>query len=324
MNKIKVTVVLNFYNEEKYLSQAIESILNQTYKDFELILVDDASTDNSNNIARSFHDPRIRVVRNSCNRGAAYSRNVGMREACGEYIAFSDGDDYSLPDRIEVETNFLDNHQEVLAVSCWSNYIDENDNEIEHRKSVVMNNQEVAASLLFGNPFSNPGSMIRRTVFEKYGIYQKEDLRVSQDYYFWIQIIGVGELSIIPQELLNYRVHNSKASSFANKNKEQYDTLMIGLLNDAWKSKGFNLKQIELELVYKYLFCENVVWRVSTLIQIFALWKKVKCQSKYFQEADAAAIKRMFIIRLNNNLFILQLIKSIKNRLAVFVRKDKE
>ena len=149
-------------------------------------------------------------------------------------------------------------------------------------------------------------------------------MRVSHDYCFWNQVTRVGELSIIPQQLLNYRVHNSKASSFANKNREQYDTLMITLLNDVWESRGLHINNSELRLIYKYLFCAHTIWRVSTLIRFLKLWGKVKNQLKRLRNTEAAAIKKMFIIRLNSSLLILRSIRGISNRAALIRSKNKE
>lgn len=314
MDKVKVTVVMNFYNEEKYLSQAIESILNQTYQDFELLLVDDASTDNSNEIANSYTDSRIRIIRNQTNQGLAYGRNVGMREARGEYVAFADADDYSAANRIELEVKCLENCKSVLAVSCWSNYIDEDGKLMEHEPSILLDTHEVKASFLFGNPFSNPGSMIRRDVYEKYGIFQEKELRVSQDYFFWLQVLEVGELKILPEKLLFYRVHNSKASQDAKKNKKQYDELMEKLVNFAWKSYGFDMEEKDIGFIYNYFFKQTPIWKISDLVYMCRVWKKICNQLSCFSIKDRNAVKKIFANQFERILLYLHPIKYIGGR----------
>lgn len=317
----KVSVVMNFYNEEEYLPQAIESILKQTYRDFELLLIDDASTDRSNQIANSYKDSRIRVIRNQNNQGLAYSRNVGIREAQGEYIAFADADDYSAINRIEIETQYLDKHKDILAVSCWMNYIDEEGKLIKHESFDLANQHTVRASFLIGNPFPNPGSMIRRTVFDEYGILQKEELRVSQDYYFWLQVLEVGELQIIPEKLLFYRVHNSKASQNAKKNKRQYDTMMKNLVGYAWKSFGFNMIENDIDFIYTYLFNQNYIKKVSDLVKAYTIWRKICKQMNAFSEEDRHAIKRVYTKRVRKIVLYLHPIRYVSTKIVNIVKK---
>lgn len=314
MHKVKVTVVMNFYNEEKYLSQAIESILNQTYSDFELLLVDDASTDMSHEIAHSYTDSRIRIIRNQTNQGLAYSRNVGMREARGEYIAFADADDYSACNRIEQEVKCLDENKEVLAVSCWSNYIDEDGRLIEYEPSILMDEHEVKASFLVSNPFSNPGSMIRRDVFEKYKIFQKEELRVSQDYFFWLQVLEVGSLKIIPEKLLFYRVHNSKAQQNMNKDKKQYDTLMKKLVRYAWSSQGFDMNENDIGFIYHFLFKRTFIWKIRDLAYGYRIWKKVHNQLSDLSMKDREAVKKVIRERFKKIFLYLQPIEYVGSK----------
>ena len=115
----KVSVIMTVYNGERYLQEAVDSILVQTFKDFEFIIVDDGSTDNTAEVLADCKDPRIKVVKQE-HQGMAQGRNRGVEEACGEYIAIMDADDVSLPERLEVLADFLDQRKDVGGVSTGS------------------------------------------------------------------------------------------------------------------------------------------------------------------------------------------------------------
>ena len=112
----RVSVVMPAYNAEKYIGEAIDSILNQTFTDFEFIIIDDGSSDRTADIVKSYSDPRIRLLANERNSGIVASLNRGIQKATGKYIARMDADDYSRLDRIKKQVDFLDNHPEVIAL----------------------------------------------------------------------------------------------------------------------------------------------------------------------------------------------------------------
>ena len=119
-----VSVVMPVYNLENYIASSIRSILRQTYSNIELIIVDDCSTDNSYEIAQTFKDERIRLFRNSENRGVVYSRNFAISKAKGEYIALNDGDDISHPRRIEYQVSYMEQHPDIGVLGTFAFIID--------------------------------------------------------------------------------------------------------------------------------------------------------------------------------------------------------
>lgn len=112
MSNPKVSVIMPAYNAEKFIEKTINSILNQTYTDFELLIIDDCSTDNTMDVVRRIKDNRIRIINNKTNQGIAKSRNIGLANAKGEYIALMDNDDLTVVDRFEKEVCYLENHPE--------------------------------------------------------------------------------------------------------------------------------------------------------------------------------------------------------------------
>src|SRR5262249_35270201 len=121
----KVTVVIPVYNREKYVRDAIDSILVQTFPDFELLVIDDGSTDRSREVVQSYHDPRIHLVCNGTNLGVPKTRNLGIQLARGEYLAFLDSDDWAYPERLGKQVAFLDSHPDYAAVGAWIAWMDE-------------------------------------------------------------------------------------------------------------------------------------------------------------------------------------------------------
>ncbi len=128
--KPEISVIMSVYNEEKFLRESIESILSQTFKDFELIIINDCSIDNSLKIIKSYNDKRIKIINNKKNIGVFNSRNKALKIAKGDYIAILDGDDVSLPKRFEIQFNYLENNPHIFLLGSSAIFIDENGLEI--------------------------------------------------------------------------------------------------------------------------------------------------------------------------------------------------
>lgn len=194
---------MSVYNGEQYLQEAIESILNQTYSDFELIIIDDASTDSTPQIIQSYRDPRIRVIRNNENLGLTKSLNKGLTLAKGEYVARMDADDISLPERFEKQVAFLDSHPEVAVVGTAKQLI--------NRRGTILGTyipplQPQYRDFLKTNLITHGSVMVRREILKAYGGYN-ELFRKSQDYALWLEMAKQHKLINIPDVLYKLRTH---------------------------------------------------------------------------------------------------------------------
>ena len=129
MKSPQISVVMPAYNAEKYITEAIDSILFQTFKDFEFIIINDASTDSTKDIIESYKDPRIKLVNNEQNKGVAKSLNIGISVACGKYIARMDADDIALPERFQKQFDFMEQHPNIDVCGSWAKKTG-NENEI--------------------------------------------------------------------------------------------------------------------------------------------------------------------------------------------------
>lgn len=210
----KVSVIMPTYNAEKYLREAVVSILHQTFHDFELIVIDDNSTDGTMNILRSYHDERLRVLTGPC-RGMAAALNMGMDVAKGEYIARMDADDISLPDRFEHQTRLLDTHPETGV--CGTNAIAfHNGFENGYFGYNYFGDPVLERPGVFdqieGVAVCHPTVMFRKSLFEKYNLRYNESYRTAEDQELWSRVLWHAEFYNIQKPLLKYRVHKGNAT----------------------------------------------------------------------------------------------------------------
>lgn len=198
------------FNGESFLRGSIESILGQTYSDFEFIIIDDGSTDRSVEIINSYADPRIRLIRQGTNQGLISTLNTGISQASGTYIARMDGDDVSLPQRLERQVAFMDEHPEVGVCGTWFRKINGT------RGRVVrppIGSAEIKSFLLFDCPFAHPSVMLRRLLLDQLGQWYRADYRHAEDYDLWARLAEVTEFANLPEVLLYYREHAAQVSA---------------------------------------------------------------------------------------------------------------
>jgi glycosyltransferase involved in cell wall biosynthesis len=206
----RVTVVIPAYNREKYIGAAIESILRQTFSDFELLLVDDGSTDGTRNVARSYSDPRLRLVCHERNLGIAGARNAGIRFACGEYVAFLDSDDLAHETRLARQVSFLDRHPDYAGVGAWVDWMDEDGRRLQRIKRRPVSARRIAALRLFRQGVENSASMARTAILRDYA--HREDYQVCSDYDLWARIAARHRLTNLPEVLVCRRVHSQQTT----------------------------------------------------------------------------------------------------------------
>lgn len=199
----RVTVLMAVHNGEHFLRPAIESILNQTYRDFELLIVDDASTDNTPRVIQNYTDPRIKIIHNAKNLGAGIARDIGLQNALGEYVAVLDADDVAYPERLEVQSSFLDSHRDIALVGSACEVIDERGIRLGIRYSVV-HHLALRWSLLFRNPIVHSTVMYRRSLARQVGGYE---FRNAEDFALWSKLASRYPLEQIPKVLAKYRTY---------------------------------------------------------------------------------------------------------------------
>lgn len=205
-----VSIVLAVHNGATYLRAALDSILSQTYSDFEFLIVDDASVDDTASIIASYDDSRIRLIRNPVNLGLTRSLNLALRSARGEFVARMDHDDVAEPDRIATQVQFLADHAKVGLLGTAVTAIDDAGRELDLIKKPETHDQ-ITRHLASANCLVHPTVMFRRTLLESVGFYN-ENLRFSQDYDLWLRYSEQTEVHNLQAPLLKYRVHAGQIS----------------------------------------------------------------------------------------------------------------
>jgi glycosyltransferase involved in cell wall biosynthesis len=205
---IPLSILMPVFNAEKYVREAVESILGQRFSDFELIVVDDGSTDGSGDILRSFTDPRIRRLDNGRNLGLVPSLNRGIEACRGRYIARMDADDVSLPDRLERQFRFLEAHPSIGVCGSWAQVIDE-DSRMVGRIVRPTDPVDVRMHLLFSVPLVHPSCCIRAELLRGY-LYR--DVPAAEDYDLWSRMNDGVRMANLPAVLLQYRWHEANVS----------------------------------------------------------------------------------------------------------------
>jgi glycosyltransferase involved in cell wall biosynthesis len=222
---MKVSIILTSYNHEKFIRESIESVLNQTYQDYELIILDDYSTDNSWNIIKTYKDPRIVAVRNGKNMGSGVTQNAITNIAKGEYIAIHHSDDLWYPEKLEKQVEFLERHKEYGAVFTHVQVIKENGEVYNNKKAYYTKifdqpNRTRMEWLKFffysGNALCHPSVLLRRNIFNDEAIFDYAYMQIP-DLLRWINICFHDEIYIIQEKLTKFRIHDNEGNTSGDR-----------------------------------------------------------------------------------------------------------
>lgn len=224
MRNPRVTVLMSVYNAERFVVQAVESVLNQTYTDFEFLIFEDKSTDSSRDILRSYGDPRIRLVENEENLGLTKNLAAGMTMARGEFVARMDADDVCMPNRLEQQLAYLDAHPDVSVLGSAVTFFDESGKEfVAHQP---LEHEEIKCTLFYGFTMLHPSVMMRKGDFEKHGLNYDSAFRVSQDHDLWTRAIRALRFSNLHEPLLRMREHAGKIGRTRKPLQQEFSDLI--------------------------------------------------------------------------------------------------
>lgn len=326
-----VSVIMSNYNTpEEYLRPAIESILNQTYRNFEFIITDDCSTDNSLSIIESYSDERIKILKNEKNLGITKSLNRGLAVAKGEFVARMDADDISLETRFEKQVEFLKSHPDHIVCGTGVEFI--GDRQTKHSDKFacrkIPDKETFQIYLLFGNypNIVHPTAMFNRKLMIKHNITYNENYPLAQDYRMWVSCSEAAECANINDTLLNYRVHGKAVSSEKKElqgkiamqiMQEQLDKLHLDLSEeyaDIHKDFLFSRKPYDIRCkkwiktlltqnkkykIYNQKKMKNILWKKWAEISYFGIAKQKKPVSilKILFNIPLAYIPCLFKIR---------------------------
>ena len=219
----KVSIITTTYNGEKYIEKAVGSMLSQTFKNFEYIIVDDGSTDSTVEKLQQINDSRIRIIQQK-NQGQTKALITGIEQAQGELIARIDQDDYSLPTRLMCQVEFLDTHPEVVL--CGSRFQELYDDKlVPQRVPFAQTNDEIKKIISRFNPLAHSAIMFHRDAYLKVGGYDK-NFAIGMDYDLFIRLMGIGEVHNIKEVLTIIRMH-SESNSMARARLKTLECIKI-------------------------------------------------------------------------------------------------
>jgi len=289
-----VSVLMPVYNAELYLREAIESVLNQTYTDFEFIIINDGSTDNSESIILSYSDNRIKYIKNETNLKLIATLNKGIKLAQGDFLARMDADDICAIERLEKQVSFLKNNNDYVAVGSCYDKIDLLGDKIESVKLPLVS-EEVFYSLHFFNPICHPSVLMRNSILKEYNLNFDENYIHAEDYEFWTRLIQYGKIRNLPDTLLKYRVHETQVSNVYNE--EQF--LIDKKVKQNLFLKYFNIKVEDsiLNLFYKKeLAIEEAVSLNKFYLQLIERNNQLKLfDKKWFLEKFNKSIRNSIL-----------------------------
>jgi glycosyltransferase involved in cell wall biosynthesis len=205
MNAPIITVLMPVYNAEKYIGEAIRSVLDQSFRDFELIIVNDGSTDGTEQVILSFTDPRIVLISRE-NGGVSAALNTGLQRSAGTYIARFDADDICYTDRLAVQLAFMENHPDHVLCGSDVDYITEEGEFIYHHHCFGYHHRDVSEKFYFYCPFIHSSVMFKRAEVIQAGGYNLF-AHTFEDYFLWVQLVKKGKLANIPKALIKVRLN---------------------------------------------------------------------------------------------------------------------
>lgn len=250
----KVSIIMPVYNCEKYVGEAIDSILNQTFQDFELIVINDCSKDKSREEILNRHDDRIVFIDNEENHGFLYGLNYGISISKGEYIARLDDDDISYPSRLEKQVKYMDDNRDVALLGTWMDLLIE-DKRVCQPLPPINTPEQIKFSLLFGNfCIGHSTFMIRRKVLEENGI-QYETYKQTPDMYMQSVIALHGKLDYLKEPLVAWRIHSNQSTQLRSTEMK---------MNEADRCQIKYLNSLMLDEIYSRVLKHGILRKIRT------------------------------------------------------------
>lgn len=277
-----ITVFMAVYNTASYLSEAIESILSQTFSDFELLIINDGSTDNSEDILKKYTDPRIRVLNNETNRGLYFTRWRGVQEAKGAFFAILDSDDIAMPERLAVQYEYMTHNPDVAMCGTGTVLINSK-GEVTEESSHLPGDQNVL--MVFQNVLTNSSVMMRTEIVRKLGSYREYD--PAEDYDLALRIAEKFRIANLDEVLVKYRIHETNTSY---NNTEKLFRSLIGIVADMHARLGIPKNEKLIKAHSSYFTGNESGLTVSDYYKLFTGLKAANERLKIYNSEELAKL----------------------------------
>ncbi|MBI1286916.1 MAG: glycosyltransferase [Flavobacteriales bacterium] len=282
MGQSILTVLMPVYNAEQHLKDAINSVLDQSFQNFKLLIINDGSTDGSMNIIESFNDKRLEVIQLQENGGVVNALNIGIDSIDTKYIARADADDICLPDRFKKQIDFMETHSEVGALGTGFDSLMP-DGSIRSGGRFSTEHDIIRLRHLYQIQIIHGTSMLRTDVLKNYGLKFDPDFKHAEDYDFFDRVGNVSRIANIPEPLYLIRHHETRVSEqFSDIQKRNSDRVKVRI----FQAMGIDVTETELELI-QWLMYQNYSWfdleKVSALSSLLGRIIQANNNSGYFE-----------------------------------------
>lgn len=290
-DKVKISVLMPVYNGALYLHEALDSVLNQTYKDFEIILINDGSTDLSEDVILSYNDDRIKYFKNATNLGVIKTQNKGLELCKGEYIARMDQDDICALNRFEKQVEFLDSNPDVAVCGTWFYTFD---NKTGKRTKIcpTVDYPQIIMDFMRTPQIGHPTVMMRKRILESEGYRYAENYTNVDDYKLFTIILLKHRIVNIPQFLLYYRLHDTNVS-LVNRQK-QFESAQIVKKEYVEALLGYQISQRNFNAIF---LSEKVIdWKgfVCLTDELLLLWEKCGRSAIFFGYMQQLFLRKVY------------------------------
>lgn len=310
-----LSIIIPTYNSEQFLSQTIQSILNQTYKNFELIIINDGSTDSSKSIIESFNDTRIKYYENKKNKGIVFTRNYGLQLAKGEYIGMVDSDDIVYPEKFEEQITFLEKNKDFGMVGSWVKFIDVEGKRLSGSWKLNAPPEMIPSIMLFNNYFVQSAVLSRRESISRFTF--KVDFPTAQDYLMWVEVTQNYKTWNLPKYMLDYRVHKG---GITEKHKEVRSEKEKEIFRMQLKRLEIDATDKELEL-HSLIKDDRPITQINTLKSIEEWLLKIISKNKTLKVYDHRMLTKVVynrwlkVCNKSSSLHFLMLYKLISSQI---------
>ena len=273
-----ISVILPAYNAENYLSEAIKSILKQTFYNYELIIIDDGSSDRTSEIIHSYQDSRIKYFKNLKNLGIVRTLNIGFANAKGKYIARMDADDISYPERLEIQYKYMEDNPNIGVVGTDIELFGNNIHECRHFSNSP---KMLKAELLFNSCLPHPTAMIRRSVLIDHNLLYNENFNGCEDFALWWEICKYSDIGMINQILHKYRLHEKQVTA---KHDDKQLVILGNFLEYRMSDIGYSLIGKEKDVFLKYCigqYKQMTKEEVNIFIECLSNIKKTNIEKRF-------------------------------------------
>ncbi|ADO82177.1 glycosyltransferase [Ilyobacter polytropus] len=247
-----VSVVMAVFNGEKYLKEALESILRQSYKNFEFVIIDDGSTDDSVKIIESYNEKRIILIKNNKNLGLPTSLNKGIEAAKGKYIARMDADDICKKDRLKLQVEFLEKNEDIDVLAGGVEIFVGGNKWVKKKLYPPECHKEIEKRLLYENCLTHPTIMMRKSFLLKNNLKYNVECKFAQDWALWLEATRYGKFYGLNKVLLEYRIHKKSITSNTNNKYVERIKVLSVVLKRELEARGFYFSEEEIEGIKEF------------------------------------------------------------------------